>query len=157
LERAIAKSKGEEFSSLLHELGADYSANAYGANVRSVLTQIDPESVQRLPKRRVERPAPTKSVATPAKKSREKSSKTSESSESDATSDPEPRSKGKPDKATAKKKDSASVAASSAQSGEKSKKKPVADSADAKGDKARRVESPKKKSTSEGLSKRKPR
>jgi hypothetical protein len=55
LERAVAKSKGIEFGSLLHELGADYSANPYSAAIRDVLLQIDPQCADRLPKRRVER------------------------------------------------------------------------------------------------------
>lgn len=52
LERAVAKSKGIEFGSLLHELGADYSANPYSAAIRDILLQIDPECAGRLPKRR---------------------------------------------------------------------------------------------------------
>lgn len=57
LERAVPKSKGVEFGSLLHELGADYSANPYSPHVREILLQIVPECAARLPKRRVERPA----------------------------------------------------------------------------------------------------
>lgn len=55
LERAVAKSKGAEFGTLLHELGADYSANSYSPLMREILAQIEPESVSRLPKRRVDR------------------------------------------------------------------------------------------------------
>lgn len=55
LERAVAKSKGIEFGSLLHEFGADYSANPYSPAIREILSQIDPESIGRLPKRRVDR------------------------------------------------------------------------------------------------------
>jgi endonuclease III len=55
LERAVAKSKGIEFGSLLHELGADYSANPYAAALREILLQIDPECAGRLPKRRLDR------------------------------------------------------------------------------------------------------
>ena len=57
LERAVAKSKGIEFGTLLHELGADYSTNPYSAAVREILLQINPESEGRLPKRRVDRAA----------------------------------------------------------------------------------------------------
>jgi endonuclease III len=56
LERAVAKSKGIEFASLLHELGADYSANAYSPSLREILRQINPECESRLPKRRAARP-----------------------------------------------------------------------------------------------------
>jgi endonuclease III len=55
LERAVAKSKGAEFGSVLHELGADYSANPYSATIRDVLLQINPECTSRLPKRRTDR------------------------------------------------------------------------------------------------------
>ena len=52
LERAIAKSKGLEFGSLLHQLGADLVANPYSPAVREILLQIDPDIRGRLPKRR---------------------------------------------------------------------------------------------------------
>lgn len=51
LERAIAKNKGAEFSSLLHQLGADLVASPYSPNVHKVLLEIDPECKDRLPKR----------------------------------------------------------------------------------------------------------
>lgn len=53
LERAIPKSKGVEFGSLLHQLGADYFASPFSTRVRSLLTEIEPSAKQRLPKRRV--------------------------------------------------------------------------------------------------------
>ena len=46
LERAVAKSKGVEFGSLLHELGADYSANPYSSAIRDILLQIDPDCAE---------------------------------------------------------------------------------------------------------------
>jgi endonuclease III len=52
MERAVAKSKGVEFGSLLHQLGADFSANAYAPTVREILLQINPDIADRLPKRR---------------------------------------------------------------------------------------------------------
>jgi endonuclease III len=55
LERAVAKSKGAEYGSILHELGADYSANPYAATIRDILLQINPECTSRLPKRRTDR------------------------------------------------------------------------------------------------------
>jgi endonuclease III len=57
LERAVAKSKGFEFGSLLHELGAAYSANPYSPHVREILLQINPECAGAMPKRRVDRAA----------------------------------------------------------------------------------------------------
>lgn len=52
LERAIAKNKGIEFGSLLHQLGADYVGNPYSSALHKILLQIDPEVAPRLPKRR---------------------------------------------------------------------------------------------------------
>jgi endonuclease III len=76
LERAVAKSKGAEFGSLLHEFGADYSANPYSAAIREILLQISPECESRLPKRRVDRsgkksPEPPAHPEKPAKESKE--------------------------------------------------------------------------------------
>ena len=52
LERAVAKSKGIEFGSLLHQLGADYTANPFSPAVREMLLQIDPAAKERFPQRR---------------------------------------------------------------------------------------------------------
>jgi endonuclease III len=51
LERAVAKSKGPELASLLHQLGADYFAAPFDAKVRSVLAEIDPAARDRVPSR----------------------------------------------------------------------------------------------------------
>lgn len=52
LERAIPKHQGIEFGSLLHQLGADFTANPYSPTVRAILLAIYPEAKERLPKRR---------------------------------------------------------------------------------------------------------
>jgi len=57
LERAIPKSKGGEFGSLLHQLGADYVADPYSSNLHEILVQVDPVAGERLPKRRVKKAA----------------------------------------------------------------------------------------------------
>ncbi len=151
LERAIPKSKGMEFGSLLHELGADYSANPYSSSLRSLLLQIDPEAGGRLPKRRLEPPAGQKHPPATVAAAPEQS--------------PEPAAAGEvPDRAATK-----------AEGEKKSvrKKEPVRDEppaakrpkkkaapaarADSKTDKPRPLDSAPRKSTSEGLSKRKPR
>ena len=62
LERAIPKNKGVEFSSLLHQLGADFAANPHSPNVRNTLLSINPESKDRFPKRGVKK-EPEKPVA----------------------------------------------------------------------------------------------
>ena len=58
LERAVSKSKGVEFGSLLHQLGADYLANPFSPQVREVLLAIDPEASKRFPQRRQPRAEP---------------------------------------------------------------------------------------------------
>jgi endonuclease-3 len=62
LERAIPKSKGIEFASLLHQLGAEFYSSPYSGNLRSIVLEIAPDAKGRLPKR------PTK-----AEKAREES------------------------------------------------------------------------------------
>ena len=56
MERAVGKSKGMEFGSLLHQLGVDYQANPFSAQVREILLAIDPEASNRFPQRRQPRP-----------------------------------------------------------------------------------------------------
>jgi hypothetical protein len=51
LERAIPKNKGPEFSSLLHQLGADFFHTPHSPRVRSLLLEINPGAKDRLPKR----------------------------------------------------------------------------------------------------------
>lgn len=52
LERAIAKPKGVEFGSLVHQLGADFIANPYAPSFHEILLEINPAVRDRLPKRR---------------------------------------------------------------------------------------------------------
>ncbi len=61
LERAIPKSKGAEFASLLHQLGADFAANPFAPRIRDMLIEINPTAAERLPKRRAPKPAATTS------------------------------------------------------------------------------------------------
>ena len=51
MERAIPKSKGQEFGALLHELGADFFNNPFSTNVREQLLSIAPDAKERFPKR----------------------------------------------------------------------------------------------------------
>jgi len=61
MERAIPKSKGQEFGALLHELGADYFANPFSQSLRDTLLSIASDAKERFPKR-----APKKPPAPPA-------------------------------------------------------------------------------------------
>lgn len=63
LERAIAKNKGVEFGSLLHQLGVEFLAAPHNPALHKILLQINPEIESRLPKRR---PKPAKSEPAPA-------------------------------------------------------------------------------------------
>jgi endonuclease-3 len=68
LERAIPKSKGQEFGSLVHELGADLFASPFSPTVRDLLVSINPDARERLPKRAVKKPpAKAPEPAPPAK------------------------------------------------------------------------------------------
>lgn len=51
LDRAIAKSKGVEFGSLMHQLAADLHITPFGQKPRAIVVEIDPEAKSRLPKR----------------------------------------------------------------------------------------------------------
>jgi hypothetical protein len=70
LERAIPKSSGAEFASLLHQLGADFTAHPYNPALHAILLEINPEAKSRLPSRR----AAKKAEAPPAEE-REKTKK----------------------------------------------------------------------------------
>lgn len=66
LERVIPKNKGAEFSSLLHQLAADYVANPFSPNVRKLLLSINPDAKDRFPKRGAKKepePAPPAPIA----------------------------------------------------------------------------------------------
>jgi hypothetical protein len=143
LDRAVAKSKGIEFGSLLHELGADYSANPFSAAIRDILLQINPDCADRLPKRRVDRSKlkPPEQPETPPKEKEKEKEK-------------EPAAPA--GKASAKKKHATEppVAAPAAEPA----KKKTASPKSAPAEKTLPDAAPsKKRSASEGLAKRKPR
>ena len=69
MERAVGKSKGVEFGSLLHQLGADYLANPFSPQVREILLAIDPEAAKRFPQRRQPRPEPPPVPGAPTSRS----------------------------------------------------------------------------------------
>jgi endonuclease III len=75
LERAIPKSKGQEFGSLVHELGADLFASPFSLTVRELLLSIAPDAKERFPKRGSKKAAAKASEPeeAPAKASKKKS------------------------------------------------------------------------------------
>lgn len=150
LERAMAKSKGIEFGSLLHELGADYSANAYLPSLRETLIQINPECESRLPKRRVERAAKKPHELPPSERTAHDA----------APHEAKPKSSDAAEKPGSRKKAAASEAAPTPPIAEPSKKKGAASAGHPPklAEKTlARTGGPKKRPASEGLSKRKPR
>jgi endonuclease III len=152
LERAVPKSKGIEFGSLLHEFGADFSANPYSAAVREILLQMDPECGPRLPKRRAARVPKSE----PAEKSaKERAAKPGEKTK--PAKEPEKAAEKPVEKSASVKKQTAT----SHSQAEAPKKKPAATpepaKRSAKDKSALKPSAAKKPSASEGLSKRKPR
>jgi endonuclease III len=149
LERAIAKSKGVEFGSLLHQLGADYSANPYAPALRGILLEISPDVQARLPKRRV--------VVQARKKAAEQAASEAAAAAKSAASKPAQAG----EKTAGHKKAQPPHVAAPEPAGKKTKKKhptspePPAEASEKRA--PRESAAPKKKSVSEGLSKRKPR
>lgn len=72
MERAIPKTKGVEFYSLLHQVSADFHASPFGQRVRSILQEIAPDAKDRFPKR-VKPKAAEKSSSKRTKKAAAKS------------------------------------------------------------------------------------
>jgi len=72
LERAIPKTKGVEYFSLLHQLAVDFAQSPHAKKVRDTILQIEPEAKDRLPKRASKEDAAPKKTAksksAPAKK-----------------------------------------------------------------------------------------
>lgn len=129
MERAIPKSKGQEFGALLHELGADFFHNPFSTNLRELLLSIAPDAKERFPKRAskkaVAEPPPAAPVEPPA-----------ESKKKDGKRDP------RKEAAAAKKQKTEKAPARAAKAAPPAKKKPAP---------------PVKKPPAKALSKRKPR
>ena len=58
MDRAVSKSKGIEFGSLIHQLGADYLANPFSPQIREIVLAIDSDAAKRFPQRRQPRVEP---------------------------------------------------------------------------------------------------
>ena len=57
MERAIAKPKGIEFGSLLHQLGTDFDMTPFSSRVRAILLEIAADAKLRFPKRKTRKKA----------------------------------------------------------------------------------------------------
>ena len=145
LERAIPKSKGQEYGSLLHQLVAMFVASPFSPQVRSILLEMDPKCQPRFPKRKSRKkqtPDKTATTMTPEKATPEKgtpakkpakkdakSKKTSATAKTAAKSAAPPKqdaSKQDASKKDASKKGASKKGASKKASGKKVTKKPAA-------------------------------
>ena len=68
MERAIPKNKGPEFSSLLHQLAADWVANPHSPTLRKILLDINRDAKDRFPKRGAKKEVPPPPAPAPAPK-----------------------------------------------------------------------------------------
>jgi endonuclease-3 len=156
IERAVAKAKGLEFGSLLHELGADYAANPYSANIREILLQIEPECQSRLPKRRA-KPAATKPPE-PAVPPDEKPVKPGKGGKEEAAGEPPGAKAAEPSaKDQGRKRAAAGGPPTPPRSREPLKKKPLAPERATAEPPGPRADAPKRRGAFDSLSKRKPR
>jgi endonuclease-3 len=70
LERAIPKSKGVEFGSLLHQFAVELAASPYSPQLHKVLLEVTPDSRDRLPKRGAKKKEPPQPVQPPKKQAK---------------------------------------------------------------------------------------
>ena len=105
LERAISKSKGVEYASLLHQLGVQFIANPYSPSVRQILIEIAPDCKDRLPKRPSKKAAKKPAKVAAVKKAAASAGSSVKKTKAAATKNPAPKKKpAKKKTATAKKK-----------------------------------------------------
>ena len=147
LERAIPKSSGVEFGSLLHQLGADFTENPFAAAVKEKLLEIEPTAKSRLPKRETKKKA-TAEEAEAAAHAEEAKSRKAAAKKTPEPESPENAEKGK--KKTAAKKPASDEKTPAKKKAASDKKEPIPKAKS-------RSESDRKKTPSTGLSKRKPR
>jgi len=110
MERAIAKPKGIEFGSLLHQLGTDFDMTPFSSRVRAILLEIAADAKSRFPKRK-------------SRKKPEKEVTATEPAKSKATSEKTTKKKAAPKKATKKKAAPKKVTKKKAAPKKKAKKK----------------------------------
>lgn len=140
LERAIPKNKGVEFGALLHHFAVDFAATPHKPELRKTLLEIDSEAASRLPKRRSKQPRDAEVEQPAPEKTGEKKPPVAKDTAKDEVAGPP--------KKTAKSKPTVSKTAAG--------KKVAPPKKPAKSKAASGPSSP-KRSTSKGLSKKKPR
>ena len=68
LERTIPKSKGVEFTSIVHQLAAAFHKSKFNKDIRNILLSIAPDATERFPKRGGRKKKAVEPAAKPAKK-----------------------------------------------------------------------------------------
>lgn len=71
LERTIPKSKGVEFSVLVHQLAVSFTSAPFSTNIRNVILKVAPDAKERFPKRGGSKKAEPAKEKAPAKKAAE--------------------------------------------------------------------------------------
>ena len=167
LERAVPKTKGAEFSSILHQLGAELAASPFNTNSRAIILEIDAGAKERFPKRGGRKAVKKKAAkkAAPSKKAaaKKKPAETKPAEKKPAAKKPAEKKTAKK-KATAKptakkaaaKKPATKKAAATKKKKATAPKKKVAKKK-ASGSITKRAAKGKKKSASKQLARRKPR
>ena len=175
LERTISKKNGSEFSSLLHQLGADVFKAPRAPAVRAILLEIDPAAKERLPKRKTKKKEvklpvkdkTQKKASTPSKKAGkkavEKKATTKKATAKKATTKKATTKKATTKKATTKKATTKKATTKKATTKKATVKKATVKKATAKKATAKKAtakktspQSAEKKTTSRRISKRKP-
>ena len=165
MERAIAKNKGVEFFSLVHQLAVAYSTSPFNNDIRAILLSIDADARERFPKRTRKKKVETKVEKKPAIEEKKKkqarpdktAAKKKESAAKKKSVKPTTKKKAAAKKTTGKPKakKAAKKKTSKKKTTKKSAKKPVRKKKSAK--KTARKKSAKKSSASKRLAKKKPR
>lgn len=140
LERAIPKSAGADFGSLLHQFAVDFAATPFSNSLRGILLNIDPECKDRFPKRQTKK-----------KKAEPQAADAAEGTEEDSTADQATATK----KSTAKPKSTEKKVAKKTAAKKTTTKKAAAKKAPSSPTASRKTT--KKKSVNKKLAKRKPR
>lgn len=100
VERAIPKTKGVEYSDMIHELAVDFQGAPFSKKVRDLLLEISPDAKSRFPKRVTEEPAAAE--ADEKKASTKKTSTKKTAAKKDEPADDESKKKGTTKKTTKK-------------------------------------------------------
>ncbi|PQO29231.1 hypothetical protein C5Y96_15915 [Blastopirellula marina] len=107
MERAVPKTKGVEFSDMVHELAVDFQNAPFSKKIRDLLLEISPDAKSRFPKRVSEEPAPAKEEPAKQAPAPEATTKKKSTSAKETTKKAAPTKAAKSTKSTAPKKKTA--------------------------------------------------